>query len=288
MKNIALVLSGGGARGIAHIGVIDELIREGFTINSIAGTSMGAMVGGIYALGKMDDFKEWLFTIDRKEIFNLLDFSFSTQGLVKGDKILNTMREFIEDSNIEELKIPFTATAVDLLSGEEIVFTSGSVYEAIRASIAIPIVFTPLKTNNHLLVDGGIINNVPINNVKRIKGDILVVVNVNAHIPKIIIDKPKAELVKKESIYQKKLKGFQNQLKSLKWFNKGDLGYFKLMDRTLSIMMHQMAQHSLNHYTPDMLINISKDSCGTYDFFKAEEMIEIGKVTTQRAIRNYR
>ena len=141
---ISLVLSGGGARGIAHIGAIEELEKQGFKIKSIAGTSMGALVGGLYALGKMQEYKEWIFTLDKLDIFRLIDFTFNTQGLIRGDRVFNKMKKFIPDMNIEELKIPYAAVATDITNGKEVVFTNGSIYEAIRASIAIPTVFTPV------------------------------------------------------------------------------------------------------------------------------------------------
>ena len=173
-KNVALVLSGGGARGIAHIGVIEELEKQGFDIKSISGTSMGALVGGVYAVGKMQEYKNWICTLDKFDVFKLVDFTFSTQGLVKGDRVINKMKEFIPDINIEDLKIYYAATATDISRKEEVVFTKGSLYEAVRASISIPTVFTPVKTENSLLVDGGVINNVPINHVKRTKDDIII------------------------------------------------------------------------------------------------------------------
>jgi NTE family protein len=164
-QKVSLVLSGGGARGIAHIGVIEELEKQGFEIASISGTSMGAVVGGVYALGKMEEYKNWLYTLDKIKIFSLIDFSFSTQGLVKGDKLLNTVKAFIPDANIEDLSIPYAAIAADIINKKEVVFTKGSLFDAIRASMAIPTVFTPVKTEHGLLIDGGIINNMPINHV---------------------------------------------------------------------------------------------------------------------------
>src|SRR5476651_40908 len=172
-QNISLVLSGGGARGIAHIGVIEELERQGFNIASVAGTSMGAVVGGVYALGQMDAYKTWLYTLDKLKVFGLIDFSFSAQGMVKGDKLFNTIKAFINDANIEDLNMPYAAVAADIINKKEVVFTQGSIYDAIRASIAIPTVFTPVKYADGLLVDGGIINNLPIEHVKRHPGDIL-------------------------------------------------------------------------------------------------------------------
>ena len=175
-QKVALVLSGGGARGIAHIGVIEELEKRGFEISSIAGTSMGAVIGGVYTLGTMEAYKNWLYTLDKMKLFSLVDFNFSTQGLVKGDRLFQKMKDFIPDVSIENLRIPYATVATDIIHKKEVVFIEGSLLDAIRASIAIPTVLTPVKTKDGLLVDGGIINNIPINNIKRTPGDILIAV----------------------------------------------------------------------------------------------------------------
>ena len=126
-RNIALVLSGGGARGMAHIGVIEELLKRDYRITSIAGTSMGALIGGVYAQGKLEEFKNWVTGLDQLEVFKLVDLTIGKGGLVKGEKVLNKMKEFIPDTNIEDLPIPYSATAVDIIKHEEVVFRSGSV-----------------------------------------------------------------------------------------------------------------------------------------------------------------
>ena len=288
-QKVSLVLSGGGARGIAHIGVIEELEKQGFEIFSVAGTSMGALVGGVYALGKMEEYKQWLFTLDKRKIFNLVDFTLSAQGLIKGDKVLGKMKDFIPDANIEDLKITYTAVASDIINKEEVVFTKGSVYDAIRASIAIPTVFTPVKSNGRLMVDGGILNNIPISHAKRLPNDLLVVVNVNADIP---VDKPmlsKEDHEAKESVYLKKISDFYRQLQKNKNLTRDEsIGYFDLINKTLNLMTYRMEQLSLQQFSPDILINISHESCGTYDFFKAEEMVEIGKHVAVKSINEYR
>lgn len=285
MRKVALVLSGGGARGMAHIGVIEELEKQGYEISSIAGTSMGALIGAVYAIGKMQKLKEWFYTLDKRKVFSLVDFTFSTHGLVKGDKVLNTLKEFIEDKNIENLNIPFSATATDLLNKKEVVFTTGSIYEAIRASIAIPMVITPVKKDNTLLLDGGVINNIPIKNVIRTDGDALVVVNVNAHIPVLTLPGSKKEKEEKHSKYQLKLKGFQQHLKKITpKTHKEDIGPIHLIEKTISLMMFQMSQQTLKEYNPDLLINISRDTCTTFDFFLAEELVEIGRLATRNVL----
>jgi len=284
-NKIALVLSGGGARGIAHIGIIEELEKQGFEITSISGTSMGALVGGVYALGKMEEFKQWLYTLDRTKVLSLIDFTFSTQGLVKGDKVLNRMKEFISDKNIEELHIPYAAVAVDLLNKKEVVFTSGSIYKAIRASIAIPTVLQPVKIKNGLLIDGGVLNNLPISQVTRTEGDLLVAVNVNADIP---LDKPRVTKEEKQnrlSIYQQKMKDFYHQFN---WGNAKEseeqLGYFDLMNKTLALMTQHIAEVSMEKYPPDLLIQVSREASTMFDFYKAEELVEIGRLAAQKAL----
>lgn len=287
-QKIALVLSGGGARGIAHIGVIEELEKQGYEITSIAGTSMGALVGGVYALGKMEEFKNWLYSLDRSKVFNLVDFTFSTQGLVKGDKVINKMKEFIMDKNIEDLPIPYAAVAVDLINKKEVVFTQGSIYKAIRASIAIPTVLQPVKTKTGLLVDGGVLNNMPISQIKRISGDHLFAVDVNADIP---VYKPLVTIEENQTmlgLYQNKMKAFYQQFnwKTPKE-SEEQLGYFDLMNKTIGLMTHHIAQISMEKYPPDLLIQISRESATMFDFYKAEELVEIGRFAAKKYLTEY-
>lgn len=287
-KNVALVLSGGGARGIAHIGVIEELEKQGYEIKSISGTSMGALVGGVYAAGKMQEYKGWMYTLDKLDVFNLVDFTFSKQGLVKGDRVLNKMKEFIPDINIENLKINYAATATDISRKEEVIFTKGSLYKAIRASISIPTVFTPVKTENALLVDGGVINNIPINHVKRTKDDILIAVHVNADIPVYKPDFPNDEKDKTQSLYLKRIKEFQGKLyKNLPKGKVHEMGYFDLINKTINLLTCQISKMTIEKYPPDILINISHNSCSTFDFYKAEELVEIGRHAAVNSLLEY-
>jgi NTE family protein len=287
-QKISLVLSGGGARGLAHIGVIEELLDQGYEITSIAGTSMGALVAGVYATGKLNEFKEWMLTLDKIKILRLVDFSFSSQGLIKGDRVLNTMKKFISDENIEDLKIPYAAVAVDIISRKEVVFTQGSIYKAIRASISIPSVLTPVKKGKTLLIDGGVLNNIPVDHVKRNTGDLLIAVNVNANIAvvKPVISKKVHE--ERLSLYRTRMHSLQSQMKNILPENKKDkekLGYFELVNKTISLMTYTIAQMALEKNPPDLLINVSRQSAGTYDFYKAEDLIEIGQLAAKRALK---
>lgn len=179
-RRVALVLAGGGARGVAHIGAIEELERQGFEISAVAGTSMGALVGGVYASGYLEPFKEWMRALDKYKVFSLVDFALSTEGLVKGDRVMEAMKELVPDVQIERMPVPFAAVAADLLTGDEVVLDSGGLYDAIRASISIPSVFRPVHRDGRVLVDGGTVNPLPLNRVRREEGDLLVAVDVSA------------------------------------------------------------------------------------------------------------
>ena len=288
-QSISLVLSGGAARGLAHIGVIEELEKQGFEIKSIAGNSIGAFIAAMYAMDKLQEYKEWVIKLDKKDVFKLVDFTFSTQGLIKGDRIFNKMKTFFPDRNIEDLKIPYAAVAADITNMKEVVFTEGSLYDAVRASVSIPTVFTPAKRNNALLVDGGVINPIPINRVKRIEGDILIASFVNANIP---YDKPvinKEEEKRKNSLYKQKIKGFRNKLNEIiPKSSKKHLNYFSLLNNSTSLLTHSLSIMHIDKYKPNILINISRYSAGAFDFFKAEELIEAGRQAARTSINDYK
>ncbi len=286
-KEVALVLSGGGARGIAHIGVIEELESQGFVITSLAGTSMGALVGGMYALGKLEEFKSMLLSYDIHKFLHLVDFTLSREGLMKGDKIMNAMKKEIQDAQIENLRIPFVANATDIVNKQEIVFDKGSFYEAIRASIAIPTIFTPVKTETALLVDGGVMNNLPLQYVKRKANDFLIAVDVNAIEPqdKVLGMNVKAKTEKDKNRLEYIKRQFKNT--GLSYEDDG-INFHNLIDQTISTMMHQITLLTLHKYKPDMLINISRDICGTFEFCKGEDLIEIGRESARNAIEEWR
>ena len=287
-KNVALVLGSGGARGIAHIGAIEELEKQGYNITSIAGTSMGALVGGVYATGKLPEYKEWLSSLDKLDVFKMVDFTFSTSGLVKGDRIFHEMQKLVPKTNIEDLKIPFTAIATDIINKKEMIFSEGDLFEAIRASISIPSVFTPFQSNNSLLIDGGVLNPLPVNRVKRSDNDILVVVNVNAFIPGYKKN-AKEPIEKKNGLMSSDLlKGIQNKISEIIPKNqKEKLGYFNLITETISLMLYQISELTLQHNQPDVLINISRQACGNYDFYRAEKLIEVGRKATKKSLKEF-
>ena len=194
-KKVALVLGSGGARGYAHIGVIEELEARGYEIGCIAGCSMGAVVGGIYAAGKLREYREWTESLDYLDVLRLLDVSFRL-GAIRGEKVFGKIHEIVGEIDIENLSIPYTAVATDLTNQQEIWFQEGCLHKAMRASAAIPSLFTPVTQGNRMLVDGGLLNPLPIVPVVASHCDLIVAVNLNSlnqkqyHLP--VIERPAA------------------------------------------------------------------------------------------------
>lgn len=279
-KNVALVLSSGGSKGLAHIGVINELKKQGFDITSIAGSSIGSVIGGLYAIGKLQEYTDWVSTFSRRDVWGFMDFSLSNVGLLKGERVFDKMKTFIPDINIEDMSIPFAAIATDIINEKEIAFTKGSFYEACRASIAIPAVFTPVRYNNTILVDGGLLNPIPISHVARKSHDILVVVN--------LYGEKKSDIIKEKDTDNTYLGSLTKTFSTL--ITTGDkysLGYFSLINSASSAMIHQIAKMTIEKYKPDIVIDIPSDSANTFDFNKAKELIQMGEIAARKAITNF-
>jgi len=286
-KNVALVLSSGGARGFAHIGAIKVLLQHGYNITSVAGTSMGALVGAIYAAGQLDEFEEWVRTLDVMEVLKLTDISLSSKGFVKGKKVMEKLKEIVPERSIEELNIPYCAVATNFIKGKEKVFTEGSLFNAIRASISIPTVFQPWQIGDDYFVDGGLVNPIPINRVKREKGDLLAVVNVNADIPYdgVPEENEKKKDEEKDNKFIKKVREIQSKSeKHIPDHKKDDIGLFNLNNRSIGIMLRQIASLTLKNYETDIMIEISSHSFSTYDFYKAGEIISEGERAASLAL----
>jgi NTE family protein len=274
-KNVALVLSSGGARGFAHIGAIKVLEENGYNITSVAGTSMGALVGGIYASGRLREFEEWVTTLDIMEVLKLTDISLSRKGFVKGTRVMEKIKEIVPDRRIEDLPIPYSAVATDLMRGRERIFNAGSLFDAIRASISIPTFFQPFRMGRDYFVDGGLVNPIPINRVKRSDGDLLAVVDVNADIPHIMAE-PQTEITEKSHL--RKIKKINDRTGThIPKNKKDDIGLFNLNNRSISIMLTQIAALPRRNYHIDIMVRISRESYGTYDFYKAAEIIREGE-----------
>lgn len=282
MKDIALVLSSGGARGLAHIGVIEELESRGYHITSIAGCSMGALIGGVYAAGKLTEFREWMKTIDRKKMLELTDFSLSLNHFVKGKRIIETIMEFVPDVAIEDLPIPYSAVAADLKEGREVVFSKGSLFEAIRASISLPSFYEPVQRDGMILIDGGVINPIPLNRVSRKTGDILVGADVSGH-----DYKSQWEEMHRLTEWQKKDKSLKAKILDKLIPDNLEFNYYTVLSRTSSLMIRQNSILMTKLMNPDMLIDIQMSRYGGFDYDKSEKIIAIGRQKTAAAISKF-
>jgi NTE family protein len=291
-KRVALALGSGGARGYAHIGVIEELRDRDYEIVGIAGSSMGALVGGLQAAGRLDEFAEWAKSLTQRAVLRLLDPSIATAGVLRAEKILDAVRDILGDVTIEELPIPYTAVSTDLLSGKSVWLQRGPVVAAIRASIAIPGVITPHVFDGRLLADGGILDPLPMAPIAAVNADLTIAVSLagseagGRYEPTdteprattewltrmwrsttalfertgVVPDEPAEELVdvsREEPVPR--------------------LGSFEVMNRTIDIAQAALARHTLAAYPPDVLIEVPRTVCRSLEFYRAAEVIDVGR-----------
>ena len=282
MKDVALVLSSGGAKGLAHIGAIEELEEQGYRITSIAGCSMGALVGGVYAAGKLKEFREWMETVNRKKMLELTDFSLSLNHIAKGSRVIEAIRKFVPDVLIEDLPIPYCAVATDVKAGREVVFSKGSLFEAIRASISIPSFYEPVHRDGMILIDGGVTNPIPMNRVMRHKGDILIAVDVSGH------DYEKQWKIQQELAEKRKQsKSLSQQIINKLTPENLDFNYYTILTRVSSLMIRQNSILMAQLMKPDILVDIKMSRYGIFDFDKSEKLVAIGRRKTQQALSKY-
>ncbi|WP_441957632.1 patatin-like phospholipase family protein [Mycolicibacterium houstonense] len=321
---VALALGSGGARGYAHIGVINELRDRGYEVVGVSGSSMGALVGGLHAAGKLDDFADWARTLTQRAVLRLLDPSITAAGILRAEKILDAVRDIIGEATIEELPIPYTAVATDLIAGKSVWLQRGPVDAAIRASIAIPGVIAPHVLNGRLLGDGGILDPLPMAPIAAVNADLTVAVSLAGGDPgtaatpgdperrpttewlnrmmrstsavldtasvRAVLDRPTARAV---------LSRFGASLPpddGLDPDSPADdadvpepadvpkLGSFEVMNRTIDIAQAALARHTLAAYPPDLLIEIPRTLCRSLEFHRAAEVIEVGQELTARAL----
>jgi len=281
-KTVALVLSSGGARGLAHIGAIEELEANGYRIGSVAGCSMGALIGGVYTAGKLKEFREWMKGIDRKKMLELTDFSLSLNHIVKGTRIIEAIMEFVPDIQIEDLPIPYCAVATDLKAGKEVVFNKGSLFEAIRASISLPSFYEPVERDNMILIDGGVVNPIPLNRVKRQAGDILVGVDVSGH-----DYQAQWEETHRLAERQKNNKSLKAKILDKLIPDNIEFNHYTVLSRSSSLMIRQNSILMAKLMKPDMLVDIQMSRYGGFDYDKSEKLIAIGHQKTALAISKY-
>lgn len=278
-KDVALVLSSGGARGLAHIGAIEELEQRGYKISSVTGCSMGALVGGMYAAGKLSEFKEWLQTVDKRKMLSLTDFSLSLNHLVKGRKIIDALKEVVPDTMIEDLPVPFCAVATDWENGKVVEFRSGSLYEAIRASISIPLFFDPVRLDDKVIVDGGVLNPLPLKQGRTMPGELLVAVNVSGY------DwGGRTELRKMYDEHRRRRRSFAMKVLGRLFSESIDLNYVTIGTRMFSLMLQQNAANSIQLYKPDVVVTVPMNRFGGFDYDKVERISRLGQTKMRKAL----
>ncbi|MEN8251820.1 MAG: patatin-like phospholipase family protein [Bacteroidota bacterium] len=276
--DIALVLSSGAARGVAHIAVIEELLKDGHRITSVAGSSMGAVVGGLYAAGTLPEYTNWLRNLDYWDVFNLLDFSISSKGFIKGEKVFKKIGPYLPNVNIEDLPIPFLAVASDIIKKEVVIYDQGSLKDAIRATVSIPTILHPIKKNDSIIVDGGVVNPIPVDLIKRHPGDKLVVVDANANIP---FERPKMKA--KEKSFMDNLMTRYGKWRKTEKKKDNDLGIFDMMNESFDLTQETLSKLLLEKYKPDLTVNVSRKVCGTMDFHKTPEVLALGREAYHKA-----
>ena len=303
--SISLVLGSGGARGYAHIGVIEELEAQGYAIGSIAGSSMGALVGGMHAAGRLDRYRDWARPLQRLDVLRLIDWTFRGGGFIKGERVSGVLRELVGDILIEDLPIPYTAVAVDLDAQREVWFSRGPLFDAIRASIAIPTVFRPHHYQGRLLVDGGLLNPLPISPTLRDLTDATIAVDVNAPAEALAgmpVDdhgqtspeqlsgdgKPAAADLPRAG-RRRRLAAFVDSFVERRERRSGmqEPGALELFARSLDIVQETITRLKLAAQPPDLLVTIPRNACAFYEFHRAEELIQIGRQRTREALARW-
>lgn len=294
-KTVSLVLGSGAARGLAHIGVIRELLAAGLEIKAIAGSSMGALIGGIYAAGAMEDYADWVSQLDRSDVLSMADWTLSG-GLIRGRKIINKLEALTGEVQIESLPLAFTAVAVDLDSGREHWLDRGRLFDAIRASIAIPGIFTPHSYRGRTLVDGGLLNPVPVAPTLRCATDLTIVVDVNgpSQYPSPLEsegDHKAQDKADSEPSMMDRIRDWVDSFGSKEGTQSNDSvaqpGLLATMSRSLDIMQAAITRHHLALFTPDLVISVPKNTCMPHEFYKATAVIGLGERLTHQALAEF-
>ncbi|MDD3311464.1 patatin-like phospholipase family protein [Pseudodesulfovibrio sp.] len=277
-KTVSLALGSGGARGLAHIGIIRWLEAHGCEIRSIAGSSMGALVGGIHAIGKLDEYEAWVRTVTKGDMLALLDVSLGTDGLIKGDRIIDTLRNLVGERHIEDLEVSFTAVAANITRRKEVWFRQGPIFDAIKASISLPLLFKPFILDGEDLIDGGILNPVPIAPTFSDQTDLTVAVNLcaphedGAELP----PNPKHGAGANGSLVSRTISDFVDAVGERITRRRTDIPAYNILYRSFDAMQGTIARQKIAAYPPDCVINVPANLCSLMDFDRAAQLIEYG------------
>ncbi|SEL92872.1 patatin-like phospholipase family protein [Halomonas daqiaonensis] len=320
-KRVALVLGSGGARGYAHIGVIEELEARGYQVVAISSCSMGAVVGGVYAAGQLAAYRDWVCRLDYFDVLRLVDVTWSPMGAMKANKVMDKLENLIGETRIEDLAIPVTTVATDMTRQREVWFQKGSLLEAIRASIAVPGVITPVHRGDQVLVDGGLLNPLPIIPTVSTQADFVLAVNATAHSPRPVTldDLLPPEEVAEEQVRETSRKaggvdfaswidgvrratrrlfdGFGNQddcesgdkseMEEALEGGRRDWGRMDMVLASFDITQAALAKYKVAGYPPDVLIEVPKTVCGAYEFHRAEALISLGRHLAAEALDRF-
>ena len=290
---VALALGAGGARGLAQIGVIEALQARGFDIVAVAGSSIGALIGGLFAAGKLEAYRDWLLSKSRADILRMLDPTFGTPALFRGERLMQALRLLAGSPRIEALPIDYIAVAVDLMRQREVWLRDGDLWDAVRASIAIPGVFTPYTLRGRELVDGGILAPLPITATRLSGAHRLIAVDMHgwpAGPPGRLARPSPAELPRAASalpasLLTRWLRRFGGEAAAVDMAGSARaIGFSELMARSLDTMQAQIARVQLALDPPEILIRLPRDACQFYEFWRARELIELGRAQAEKAL----
>jgi NTE family protein len=288
--SIGLALGGGASRGFAHIGVIKTLLANGIKPDVIAGTSIGAVAGGLYATGKLDEFESWARSLTRRRIFGYLDFSLSGSGLIGGARLADGLTQQIANVSIEDLPLRFSAIATEIGTGHEIWLTRGRLADALCASYALPGIFPPARIGGRWLMDGALVNPVPVSAARAAGARLVIAVNLNSdnfgrgtviqnhgsieqdfEIPPAVASNGLRD--KAERILRRQFLG-----------TPGKPGFSTVMVEAFYVMQDRITRARLAGDPPDVIINPKTGGIGFFDFHRAEESIRLGVEATERAL----
>lgn len=305
IRRVALALGSGGARGYAHIGAINVLAERGFEVVTIAGSSMGAVIGGLAAAGRLEEFTDWVVTLSQRDVLRLLDPApLAAPGAIRAERVMGKVAEFLDGVQIEDLPVPFTAVATDLDNRREVWFQSGPVATAMRASIGIPGAITPIVVHGRTLVDGGVLNPVPIEPTTAVDSDLTVAVSLSGWkrpqgqhdtpVRESSAPRPGEEWFERvreaavdlldasplRSIAQRLGPGRELEAQRAT----GDLGLYAVTSRSIDAMSSIITRFRMAANPPDVLVSVPFNVAGAWEFHRAGELIELGRTLTEQAL----
>ena len=293
-KGVALALSCGGARGLAHIGVIRELERRGYVIHNISGCSMGSVVGAFYAMGRMSSLSQFMESLSLEDMADYLDFTISSGGFIKAKRFIDKLKTLSPDRSIESLPVELTIVATNLTTGKEEVFTQGSIYAAVRASIAIPAVITSVRQDGEVLVDGGIVNPMPLNHLHASPGDIKVAVNLYGTDTTATLSPVPVRETSNESplAYLRdkyhSVRTWRSSLLTTLFRETTDVrGYVGTLRAIVDLMTQRLIEAQLRVAPPDVVIDVPMACASVFDFNRAKDLILLGEQQARAALDRY-